>query len=157
VANEFISHYFLTTPAITEDFGGYLAPLCQKKKILYLVGELGTGKTTLVRGFLRALGYAGIVKSPTYTLVEPYYFNPLTIYHFDLYRLGNAEELEYMGIRDYIEGDTICLIEWPERGGSFIPPADIHIQLAHHQAGRLLQLQTNYPIPPFQSAETKSG
>lgn len=153
VANQFISQYFLATPAITESLGGYLAMLCQEKSILYLNGELGTGKTTLVRGFLRALGYSGIVKSPTYTLVEPYYFNQLTVYHFDLYRLGDAEELEYIGIRDYTDRAAICLIEWPERGGAFIPPADIEIHLSYHRTGRLLQLKTHHPLPPFSAAE----
>ena len=127
-----------------ENFGAQIARTCHTRSIVvYLVGELGTGKTTLVRGFLHALGYTGLVKSPTYTLVEAYQTAAYLVYHFDLYRLSHPEELGYLGIRDYLEDHVICLIEWPERGGYATPPPDITIQLFHHREARLLELQAH--------------
>jgi tRNA threonylcarbamoyladenosine biosynthesis protein TsaE len=134
--------YLIPNSHAMENLGGILARACQSRTILHLCGELGVGKTTLVRGFLLALGHTGIVKSPTYTLVEPYQFGGRMIYHFDFYRLGEPEELEYIGIRDYIFGDVICLIEWPEQGGQITPPADIKISISYYDAQeRLLKLQ----------------
>lgn len=121
--------------ALGESFGRALARRAQGTTF-YFNGDLGAGKTTLCRGILRAFGHQGAVKSPTYTLVEPYEFGTRTVYHFDLYRLGNAEELEYMGIRDYTAGDAICLFEWPERGAGFIPKADWVIAVTTEGAGR---------------------
>ena len=103
------------------DLGAKIAHDCLPGSIIFLQGELGAGKTTLVRGFLRALGYQGVVRSPTYTLVESYQIKDLQIHHFDFYRLRQPEELEYMGLRDYLTKDAIALIEWPENAGGLLP------------------------------------
>lgn len=107
--------------------------------VLYLVGELGAGKTTLARGFLRGLGYAGPVKSPTYTLLESYEAAGRTVHHLDLYRLVDPDELEYIGLRECLTDDAVVLIEWPMRGGAHVPPPDIVLRLDHVGDGRVLR------------------
>ena len=104
--------------------------------IIYLVGDLGAGKTTLTRGVMRGFGYEGAVKSPTYTIIEPYEFEKSKIYHFDLYRLSYAEEAEYLGAEEYFSSANLCLIEWPEKGLGSLPQADLVIELTQKRNGR---------------------
>ena len=133
---------FLEDTEATEKFGAQLWQQLPIKSVIFLQGNLGAGKTTLVRGFLRAAGFLGAVKSPTYTIVESYLLNHRPVYHFDLYRLNDPEELEWMGIRDYFEQDSICFIEWPDKGQGFLPKPDRIITLTPEAEGRLVHLQS---------------
>jgi len=109
--------------------------------VVFLLGDLGAGKTTFSRGVVQGFGHDGAVKSPTYTLVEPYELTTGKIYHFDLYRLADPEELDYMGIDEYFHDSILCLIEWPERGQGLLPPPDLVVTLSHMSEGRNLSIQ----------------
>jgi tRNA threonylcarbamoyladenosine biosynthesis protein TsaE len=124
----------------TEQFGAELWAQLPEKCLIFLHGPLGAGKTTLVRGFLRAAGFSGAVKSPTYTLVEEYFINDRKIVHFDLYRLNDPEELEWIGIRDYFDQQCVCFIEWPDQGKGFLPEPDRVITLSYEGLGRVLTM-----------------
>lgn len=122
----------------TEQLGALLAHAMTDGSVIFLKGELGAGKTSLVRGLLRQLGHTGPVKSPTYTLLEEYSVDGREIVHFDLYRLADPEELDLIGIRDYFNESSCCLIEWPERGEGYLPREDLCITLRHRDNGRLV-------------------
>jgi tRNA threonylcarbamoyladenosine biosynthesis protein TsaE len=126
------SGYALSPPEGIPHMGG----------MIYLQGDLGAGKTTLTRGFMRAFGYTGAVKSPTYTLVEPYEFELCNIYHFDLYRLSDPEEVSYLGTDEYFAESNLCLVEWAEKGAKWLPGADLLIDMADQGTGRRLTCQS---------------
>jgi len=133
----------LPAEADTLAFGAELAPHLQPGLVIYLSGELGAGKTTLARGILRALGYDGRVKSPSFALVEPYLLSRLYLYHFDFYRFTDPRELGEAGFREYFSPETVCLVEWPENAAGVVPPADIRIQLTAAGSGRQLQIDAD--------------
>lgn len=120
--------------------GKIIAEVSKGVGIIYLSGSLGTGKTTLCRGILRQMRHTGSVKSPTFTLVEPYEIGDYRIYHFDLYRLGDPAELEYVGIDDYFSQPCLCLVEWPEKGNGYLPKSDLLIKLEVYKRGRIMRL-----------------
>jgi tRNA threonylcarbamoyladenosine biosynthesis protein TsaE len=119
------NHHEAPTDADMQALGAKLALQVPRGTVIYLQGSLGAGKTTFTRGFLRGLGYEGKVKSPTYTLVEPYHTKKYEVYHFDLYRLNSPDELLAIGIEDYFNPESVCLIEWPDKGETRLPPADL--------------------------------
>lgn len=135
----------LADEARTEAFGALLATMLAEGDVVHLQGGLGAGKTTLCRGLLRALGHAGAVKSPTYTLVESYETPVLRVHHFDLYRLRDPLELEDIGVRDYQDGSALLLIEWPERGDGCTPPADLVLELREEGRARRVRWAASSP------------
>ena len=137
------SSCLLADEEATLNFGACLATALGDGGIITLRGDLGCGKTTLSRGLLRALGHKGAVKSPTYTLVEPYEIGARRIFHYDLYRLNDPAELEYLGLRDFIDNETLTLIEWPEKGEPLLPPVDLDLTLAVAGTGRRISWQAH--------------
>jgi tRNA threonylcarbamoyladenosine biosynthesis protein TsaE len=127
------------TLALSQRLAGQLKP----GMVIYLLGDLGAGKTTLVRGMLNALGYSGRVKSPTYTLLEPYRAAGLDLRHFDLYRMHDESEWESAGFRDEFDGHNIFFIEWPEKAQGLIPHADLEISFKILALGREVAIQAN--------------
>ncbi|NNA57411.1 tRNA (adenosine(37)-N6)-threonylcarbamoyltransferase complex ATPase subunit type 1 TsaE [Pseudomonas koreensis] len=131
---------YLADEQAMSDFGARIARVTQGHGLIFLEGNLGMGKTTLSRGIIRGLGHVGAVKSPTFTLVEPYEIGDMRAFHFDLYRLVDPEELEFLGIRDYFEDDALCLIEWPDKGAGFLPKPDLTITISPQDSGRSLKI-----------------
>jgi len=130
----------LADESASQSFGKRLARLCQGRWLITFSGPLGAGKTTIIRAFLREKGITGAIKSPSFAIVEPYQLDNEQFYHFDFYRINNPEELEYIGIRDYLTQDSIALIEWPEKAGSYLPPADLNIMLTPNATQRTLTI-----------------
>lgn len=143
-----MSAYTLNLPdeAATIALGEQLALVLPSAALIYLHGDLGAGKTTLARALIRALGHAGAVRSPTYTLIEPYELPEHQVFHLDLYRLGSPEELEDIGLRDLLAEPCVVLVEWPEKGQGVLPTADLQLALQAHGEGRELSLQAGTPI-----------
>ncbi len=149
--------FYIEDEAAMLVFGAQLATVLLPGSVVFLHGELGVGKTTLVRGFLRTLGFDRAVKSPTYTLVESYSSGGHKVFHFDLYRLAEPDELEYMGIRDYFDSSAICFIEWPERGSGLLPSPVLEITFFHQERGRVVQLSAADPSLAGKIAEQLQG
>jgi len=140
-----MSRKYLPDADATMRAGAALAPGLSGGMIVTLSGELGSGKTTLVRGLLRGLGWTGPVKSPSYTLVEHYPISSLYLYHFDFYRFDEPAEWEDSGFAEYFRPDALCVIEWPERVRGMLPPADVALSLRYRGAGRELLLEAGTP------------
>lgn len=131
--------------AATLALGAALAAGARPGRVLHLRGDLGAGKTTLARGLLRGLGYAGRVKSPTYTLVEPYTVSRLNFYHFDFYRFKDRSEWLDSGFREYFGPESLCVVEWPERVGDLLPPPDVGVELQVSGESRRAALTAHTP------------
>jgi tRNA threonylcarbamoyladenosine biosynthesis protein TsaE len=129
----------------TAALGEALAAGAGPGRVLHLRGDLGAGKTTLVRGLVRALGHAGRVKSPTYTLVEPYELSSLHLYHFDFYRLKNRSEWLSAGFREYFNAQSMCVVEWPERAEDLLSPPDVDVRLEFEDESRRATLAAHSP------------
>ena len=133
-------HAILPDADATQRFGARIAPWLVGGMVITLSGPLGAGKTTLVRGMLRGLGWTGPVKSPSYTLVEHYIVSSLYFYHFDFYRLHHPDEWETGGFSEYFRTDALCVIEWPERVTEFLPDPDLAFRVDHAESGRVVNV-----------------
>jgi tRNA threonylcarbamoyladenosine biosynthesis protein TsaE len=131
---------FLVDEAATEAFGRALAARLPRCAVVFLRGDLGAGKTTLVRGILRGLGHADSVKSPTYTILEPHDLPLVLVYHFDFYRVGDSQELDFLGMDELVSADALKLIEWPERAEDRLPAPDVEVRLVPEGGGRRLEI-----------------
>ncbi|MDR0565367.1 MAG: tRNA (adenosine(37)-N6)-threonylcarbamoyltransferase complex ATPase subunit type 1 TsaE [Azoarcus sp.] len=137
---------WLADEAATLALGACLAPMLTPGLNIWLEGDLGSGKTTLVRGILRALGHAGTVKSPTYTLIESYVISRIKLYHFDFYRLTQPEEFLDAGLDEYFAGEGICIVEWPRQALPYLASPDLVITLTHKDGGRECEIRANTEI-----------
>ena len=127
----------------TARLGAALAAGIAPGRVLHLSGELGTGKTTLVRGLLRALGVTGPIKSPTYAWVEPYSISRLDLYHFDFYRFADRNAWLSSGLREYFRPDAVCIVEWPERAGELLAPPDLALRLSYDATARRAEMRSH--------------
>ena len=132
-----------TSVEATEAAAADLIKTIQAPSVIYLRGALGAGKTTFVRGALQAMGYTGLVKSPTFTLAESYAIRAIEVHHFDLYRISDPEELDYIGIREYCHAAAMCFIEWPDLGLNYIPEADVEVNIEYSRRGRQITITQN--------------
>lgn len=132
---------YLADEAATLAFGARLVRRLQPGSLVFLCGDLGAGKTTLVRGMLRGLGFEGPVKSPTYTLLEPYEFSNYMVYHFDFYRVASSQELDFIGIDELVDSSALKLVEWPERVAERLPPADLTVRMRAQGEGRRIEIE----------------
>lgn len=130
----------LANEQVSEQFAKKLAYCITAPMVITFSGDIGTGKTTIIRAMLKSLGVDSAIKSPTFSLVESYVCNKLHIHHFDLYRIHQEEELDYLGFRDYFSKQSVCCIEWPEHAGKTLPPVDIRFNLIIKGTGRLMQM-----------------
>jgi tRNA threonylcarbamoyladenosine biosynthesis protein TsaE len=144
----------LANEAETVALGQMLSSVISVPLVIYLFGDLGAGKTTFVRGLLQGLGHQGAVKSPTYTLVEPYELKGQSVYHFDLYRLADPEELEFIGIREYQDEDALLIFEWPDKGAGMIPEADLVLEMKYQGEARRAEFSFSHS-PAAQQLEQK--
>jgi len=135
-----MTQIYLPDSQATEQFGAELWLRLPEKSLVFLHGDLGAGKTTLVRGLLRAAGVTGAIKSPTYAVIEEYSVAERKIFHFDLYRIADPEELEWIGIDDYLNQSALCLVEWAEKGVGILPKANVNVMLVTQEGGRLAQI-----------------
>ena len=133
--------YYLADETATLAFGKKLAACLHAGLTIFLIGNLGAGKTTLTRGILHGLGYQQLVKSPTYNLVEIYKISRLYLYHFDFYRFNNYFEWEEAGFREYFNSDSICVVEWPEKAGDLLPKADLQLFFSILETGRSIEIR----------------
>ena len=132
---------YLADEAATLTFGAELARRLPPGALVLLYGDLGAGKTTLARGILRGLGHTGAVKSPTYTLLEPYELPSCLVYHFDLYRIADREELDFIGLDELVDSTALKLVEWPERAGARLPEADVAVRMHVEGEGRRIEIE----------------
>lgn len=136
---------YLPDEVATENFGAALAPALSPGLVIWLSGDLGAGKTTLTRGLLRALGHQGNVKSPTYTLIEPYTVSRMSLYHFDFYRFNIPEEFLDAGLEEYFGTDGVCLVEWADKALPYVPQPDLELRLEVSGTGRCLHALAHTP------------
>lgn len=137
-------HCRIDSATAMEALGAALARTLPRGLRIHLEGDLAAGKTTLARGYITALGHVGAVKSPTYTLVESYELGVLTVHHFDLYRLAQPGELAYIGLEQYLDGNADVLVEWPARGGDWLPAPDLTVTLSVAGDAREVDLSAAY-------------